>query len=239
MKRSSIRIATGLMLSGLMALAAGAGMPLRKGEKKGAPAMPSLEDYVDKVKGAEPSVSTPGSLWSAQSPFANAGVDDKARSVNDVVVVRIVEQTVSSAAGTVKSARTFAADSGFAGLFGQLGPRSGLQTLASPRSDNTLNGQAQTSSTSSLQTSLSGYVRAVLPNGSLVIEAVRSVEMDNQKQSLTVRGVARTNDIAADNSVLSTSLSNLEVLLNGKGVISDSVRQPNFIVRLLLKILEF
>jgi len=200
-----------------------------------------LESYIEATKGTTSTKPSPtmGSLWTAESSFMNLGVDYKAHQTNDLISVRVVEQTVADSNGSVKSQRSFSSESGISGLFGQLGVRSGLQTLASPHSDNSLSGQAQASTSSSLQTRLAGHISAVLPNGAFVIEASRSVEMNNQRQTLVVRGVARSGDIAPDNSVLSTSLSSLEVELNGKGVISDGVRPPNKIVRFILKILEF
>jgi len=49
----------------------------------------------------------------------------------------------------------------------------------------------------------------------------------------------RPADIGPDNAVLSTALSNLEVELQGKGVISDGVRQPNLLTRLMHRLLGF
>jgi flagellar L-ring protein FlgH len=198
-----------------------------------------LDAYISQARTGAASNSTPGSLWSPQAPFAELATDYKARAANDLIVVRVLEQTIADATGSVKSDRKFSAESGFSGLFGQLGPRSGLQTLASPHSQNSLAGQAQASSSSSLQTRLSGYVAAVLPNGALVIEAARTVDMNNQRQTLLVRGVVRPGDVGPDNTVLSSALTDLEVELNGRGVISDGVRPPNWIVRTILKILEF
>lgn len=205
------------------------------------PAKPkdSLSEYIARVKGTSPGSPASGSLWSADSPFADLASDYKAKRVNDIVIINIVEQTSSSNNGAIKSARTFSASSGFSALFGQLGPRSGLQTLASPNSSNNLDGQAQASSSSTLQTSIAGTVVAVLPNGYLVIEAQRKEAVDNQDQTLTLRGVVRPGDLAADGSVYSTSVSNLEILLNGHGVISDGVRPPNVVIRTILKLLEF
>jgi len=199
----------------------------------------SLSEYIARAKATSLVAPAPGSLWSADSPFADLASDYKAHKVNDLIVINIVEQTSSSNNGAVKSARTFSASSGLTGLFGQLGAGNSLQNLASPNSSNNLNGQAQTSSSSTLQTSITGSIVAVLPNGYLVIEAQRKEAVDNQEQTLTVRGVVRPGDLAPDDSVSSTSISNLQILLNGHGVISDGVRPPNAVIRTILKILEF
>ena len=199
----------------------------------------SLSAYIARVKGTVLASPAPGSLWSPDSPFADLASDYKARRVNDVVIVNIVEQTSSTNNGAIKSARTFSASSGLTGLFGQLKASNALQNLASPSSANNLSGQAQASSSSTLQTTIAGTVVAVLPNGYLVIEAQRKEAVDNQQQTLTLRGVVRPGDLASDGSVNSTSVSNLEILLNGHGVISDGTRPPNKVINTILKLLEF
>jgi flagellar L-ring protein precursor FlgH len=199
----------------------------------------SLNEYIARVMGTVLASPAPGSLWSPDSPFADLASDYKARRVNDIVIVNIVEQTSSSNNGALKSARTFSASSGLTGLFGQLKASNALQNLASPSSANNLSGQAQASSSSTLQTTIAGTIVAVLPNGYLVIEAQRKEAVDNQQQILTLRGVVRPGDLAADGSVNSTSISNLQILLNGHGVISDGTRPPNKVINTILKLLEF
>jgi len=54
-----------------------------------------------------------------------------------------------------------------------------------------------------------------------------------------VRGMVRPGDISPNNTVASTSLSNLEIEMKGKGIISDSVRKPNPITRAVLWLLNF
>jgi len=78
-----------------------------------------------------------------------------------------------------------------------------------------------------------------LPNGFLVIEAVRQMFMNNQHQTVIIHGVVRPGDIGPNNAVASTAISNLEVELKGKGVISDGVAPPNLLVRLVLKLVGF
>jgi len=199
----------------------------------------SLNEYIARVKSTVLASPAPGSLWSPDSPFADLASDYKARRLNDVVIVNIVEQTSSTNNGAIKSARNFSASSGLTGLFGQLKASNALQNLASPSSTNNLSGQAQASSSSTLQTTIAGTVVGVLPNGYLVIEAQRKEAVDNQQQILTLRGVIRPGDLASDGSVNSTSIGNLEILLNGHGVISDGTRPPNKVINTILKLLEF
>jgi len=73
----------------------------------------------------------------------------------------------------------------------------------------------------------------------MIIEAQRDVDVNNQHQTVIVRGVVRPGDIAANNTVPSTAVGNLEVELKGHGVVSDGVAPANPLVRGILKIVGF
>jgi flagellar L-ring protein precursor FlgH len=198
----------------------------------------SLGAYIGRVTRTEPShdLHPIGSLWSGESTFANLAADYKARTVGDLVIINIAEQTLAEASGAVDSQRSFSTKSGITALAGKINT-AGVNSLLSASSDNKLQGKAQTSSNSSLRTSVAGQVVAVLPNGNLVVEAKRMVSMNDQKETVLLRGVARPGDVSADNTVLSTQLSDLEIELRGKGVISEATRRPNWIWRALLRLL--
>lgn len=206
--------------------------------KKGQPKQDFLAEYIERVKGVKASAPSTGSFWTPQSPYSDMASDYKARNVNDLIVIQVVESTTAAEDGAVKTARTFSASSGV-GVMGIPGSTAGIQNIFSPNSTQALNGQGQTSSDSVLTTSLSGRVVEVLPNGFLIIEAVRQMFMNNQHQTVIIHGVVRPGDINASNAVASTAISNLEVELKGKGVISDGVAPPNKLVRLILKLVGF
>ena len=208
-------------------------------KKKAQPTKDYLADYIARVKAVKALTPTTGGFWTPQSPYSDMASDYKARNINDLIVIQVVESTTAAEDGAVKSARTFSASSGISGLMGTPGPTAGIQNIFSPNSTRTLSGQAQTSSGATLTTSLSGRVVDVLPNGFLVIEAERLMYMNNQHQTVIIHGVVRPGDINASNAVASTAISNLEVELKGKGVISDGVAPPNKLVRLILKLVGF
>ena len=215
-------------------------VPWAQAKKK--PEVPGqqLSDYIQQVtKIAPPQSTSLGSLWTPQGAFANLTRDYKAERVGDVVIIRIAEQMSSQSSGTVKTARNLSAQSSIPQTLGQAGPKSGQTNLLSLNSTQSLNGQGAAASSSSLITDLTGTVIQVLPNSSLVVQAARWVEMDHQRQQVTVRGVVRPNDIAPDNSVLSTQVGNLVVEVAGKGVVSDGTRPPNRVTRFILKLVGF
>ncbi len=200
----------------------------------------NLLNYIQQVtKDAQASTPTLGSLWNPNGSFANMTRDYKAYKVGDLVTINIVEQTSAAASGNVKSARNFSASSGISAFYGPLKATNHFTSLFSPQSTNSLNGASQTSSSTTLSTSLTGTVMQVLPNGYLVVQADRALNIDNQRQQVMVRGVVRPGDLSADNSVPSTSVGTLEVEVVGKGVISDGTRPPNKIMRAILSVIGF
>jgi flagellar L-ring protein FlgH len=198
-----------------------------------------LQQFLDRVRGQQ---ITPG--FSAGSLFPLSGgsltelaADAKARGLNDIVVIRIVENTLAQASGSVAAQRTYAANSAITGVGGQNVPY--LNPLLALNSNSNLKGAGTANSQSQLLTSAAGRVVAVLPNGYLVVEAERHVSFNQQSQTLVLRGLVRPVDIGSDNSVPSTALSDLEIELKGKGVVTDATHQPNLFLRWLWKIVGF
>jgi flagellar L-ring protein precursor FlgH len=114
-----------------------------------------------------------------------------------------------------------------------------LSNLANLSSQQQLDGQGSTSRQSTLSTTLSAQVIKVLPNGNLILEGNKSVAINSEFQTVSLRGIVRPIDIGPDNSIASNRVSDLEVRINGKGVVNDAIHRPNFLYRLLLGVLPF
>lgn len=197
-------------------------------------------DYLASVQQAivsGPAFHTNGSLWSPQGVLIDPNADYKARTLNDTVTVLVAVQTTAAQSGSVDSGRAFNTSSAITGLGGL--STAHTNPLLAANSTTTLKGSGATASNTAFSTGLTGQVIAVLPNGNLVIEAHRQIAMNNQHEEVIVRGIARPGDITPANTVASTNLSALEIELKGKGIISDSVRSPNPVVRAILRILGF
>lgn len=95
-------------------------------------------------------------------------------------------------------------------------------------------GDGTTKRSGSLTAYLPARVRVVLPNGDLVIEGVKELKINNERQILTICGVVRPRDISPDNIVLSNYIANMQVKLEGKGHVSDNIK-PGFLFRILSK----
>jgi flagellar L-ring protein precursor FlgH len=180
---------------------------------------------------------TVGSLWSAQSILGDFSSDYKARNLNDTITIVASVQTTAAQSGSVDSQRTLTSNSSITGVLGRT--PSAVNPLLSGQSSSVLKGQGSTASNTTFATSLSGQVIAVFPNGNLVVQAERQIFMNNQHENVIVRGMIRPGDIGPANTVPSSALSNLEIEMKGKGIISDGVRPPNPITRAILWLLNF
>jgi len=225
------------LLCCLLAIAAVSEAEAKRREPKESEA---LAKYLARVGQAKPPASelSPGSLWIDAGNMAALSSDYKARSVGDTIEIVVVQGLTSSNANSVNTARTLSTNSGITSLPGKL-KTGGVSSLLALNSSEALAGKGSASTATSVTTNLAGRVVAVLASGNLVVEARRTINMNNEKQTISLRGVVRRGDIGPNNTVASDSVGDLELEIKGKGVISDSVRQPNIVVRTLMRLLDF
>ena len=224
-----------ISLVGVAALAMGAG------KKPGPPSSSPLDRYVREAeaRSAEASSTSAGSLWLPSSRLADAARDVRASQIDDLLTIVVAEQASAVSTGSTKTQRTSSAKNNVAALAGLTKATGPLANLAGVSGDTQLAGQGTTSRSTALSTTLTARVIHVLPNGALVIEAAKDIQINSERQTITVRGVVRPADIDATNSVRSNRLGQLEVHVNGKGVVGDAVRRPFFLDRLILGLLPF
>jgi flagellar L-ring protein precursor FlgH len=200
----------------------------------------SRAEYIARLQVQQANVpkTTPGSLWFAGGALTDPAGDYKARQLGDTVTLLVALQTDAVSAGNLNSQRTFQTSSSVTGLPGGAST-SWVNPLFGAQSGTTIQGQGTSSNTSTLTTSLAARVIAVLPNRDLVVEAQREVFMNNQHETMFVRGVLRPGDIGPNDTAASTSLANLEIELKGKGIISDAIDRPKGFMRALLWLFNF
>ena len=75
----------------------------------------------------------------------------------------------------------------------------------------------------------------VLPNGDLVLEGAREVDINGDRQIIVLTGVVRTADIDRRNVVLSPSVGQLRIRYFGRGLIRDNLK-PGWLLRVINKI---
>jgi flagellar L-ring protein precursor FlgH len=181
--------------------------------------------------------ASPGSLYSASGRLADSARDVRASEVNDIVTIIVKEAASAIVTGVSNSSRKSSVNASITGIAGIVSPK--LTNLVGATGDTELAGAGSTSRNLTLSTTISARVIEVQPNGNLVIEGIKDIGVNSDKQTITVHGIVRPADLSSANMVNSVQVANLTVKVTGKGVVGDAIRRPNFLYRLLLGLLPF
>ena len=173
--------------------------------------------------------------WSWMSSLA---LDRRARNVNDLVTIRVIESITGS--GTADSAlgKNSSAGVGVPSLFGiekKLPGSVNPSSLVSANTKTDFAGSGSTNRAGMLTAQMTARVAEVLPNGDLVVEGVREIEINGDHQIVVLTGVIRTVDVAPSNEVLSTNIGQLRIRYFGRGLMKDNLK-PGWLVRILNKV---
>ena len=180
----------------------------------------------------------PGAIFQADSGF-DLYRDRRARRAGDILLVRIVENSSGAKKAYTKTERTSAVEGGVTSLFGiekWISDRNARFTPSakSLKADltNDFEGKGETRRNSTVTATISARVVDVTPVGNLVLRGFRQVRVNDETQHIILSGVVRPEDVAADNSVLSTQLADARIEYNGTGILSDK-QQPGWLARVL------
>jgi flagellar L-ring protein precursor FlgH len=201
-----------------------------------------VHDMSDTVSG--PSAN---SLW---ADGENLFSDIKARRVNDLVTILIVESLSGSGTADTTTSRDSSVDLELAKFLGMptdfgVQDRSLFHHLynigdsnaakfdptiqGSAKSD--FKGEGDTNREGTLNATITAKVVEVMPNGNLVLESRKELTINNETQILVLRGIARVEDITSANTLISTKLADAQVYYVGDGVIQEK-QSPGWLVRI-------
>jgi len=223
----------------ILAVFAGASHGADKRKKAAEPS--ALDRYLQEAlkQPAAPAQPSAGSLWAPSSRLTDLGSDVRAAQVDDLVTIVVAEQASAVATGATKTSRASTAQSKVAALAGPKSPSGAAQNLLNLNSSQALDGSGSTSRGATITTTLSARVTHVLPNGYLVLEGTKNVDVNSERQVVTVRGVIRAADLNTGNVINSNQIAQMEIKIDGRGVVNDAIRRPNILYRILLGLLPF
>ncbi len=199
----------------------------------------------------EPQINnSTNSLW---SDTGNIFEDRKARRLNDLVTIIISESLSGSGTADTETSRESSLDVSLDELLGMnktfdIHKIKGIEKLyqsgqvftpeirGSAESD--FKGEGDTNREGSIDATVTAKVVEVMPNGNLMLEARKELTINNEKQILVLSGMARTDDIQSDNTILSIKLADARVFYIGDGVINDK-QKPGWLVRIVDNVWPF
>lgn len=77
-----------------------------------------------------------------------------------------------------------------------------------------------------------------LPNGNLVVEGIREISFSKERQFASMRGIIRTYDVQADNTVLSSNVADARIEIVSEGTLTEA-QKKGWLLRLNDKINPF
>ncbi len=170
--------------------------------------------------------------------ISNLGLDRRARATNDLVTIRVVESIEGAGAADSALDKNSSASAGVSGLFGltkKLPSVVDPSALVGTASDSKFKGSGATSRSGTLSATITARVLEVLPNGDLVLEGAREIEINGDRQMVVLTGVARPRDVSDQNIVLSPSIGQLRIRYFGRGLMKDNLK-PGWLIRILNKV---
>ncbi len=196
----------------------------------------------------EQRAANPGSMYSA-AESADLYADSRARTVGDIVMIKIVENSKSKSKADTNAGRTSGANIDVTSAFGKgsmspllgAGPLSGdvgTNPLLTTSYGSNLKATGETKRENYVTATIGARVLQILPGGVLQVQGAREIRVNEETQYMVVTGLVRSKDVAADNSVESTQLADSKIEYYGKGVLADKQR-AGWLTRLLDNVWPF
>ncbi|HWY31758.1 MAG TPA: flagellar basal body L-ring protein FlgH [Candidatus Acidoferrum sp.] len=189
-----------------------------------------------------PALAHADSLWldgTSRPMFA----DKRAMNVGDIVTIMVQENSSANKNNSTTSERqsslsaaitSFLYSPGASGLL----TKGGQLPAMAYNSDQKHAGNGTIKDSESIVAEIAVRVIDVLPNGNLVLEGKRDTSFSGEHQTIILRGVVRSEDVAKDNTVLSFNVADATIQIVGKGTVSDS-QNKGWFTRLWDKINPF
>ncbi|WP_181707494.1 flagellar basal body L-ring protein FlgH [Chthonobacter rhizosphaerae] len=189
----------------------------------------------------EPVSYAPNSLW--QSGARTFFKDQRARSVGDILTVKVRITDKAELENSTERTRTSSDSLGVQGVIGTqllkiLPDGTSADALVSSEGDMSARGTGTVNRAEAVTTTVAAVVTQTLPNGNLVIEGRQEVRINFEVRELIVAGVVRPEDIASDNTIDSAKIAEARISYGGRGQITD-VQQPRYGQQVLDIILPF
>jgi flagellar L-ring protein FlgH len=167
------------------------------------------------------------------SRSASMFADKKAHAIGDILTVLIQENNGATRNNSTSTSKKVAQDASISSfLYGPgasgLLTRGGQYPALKYGSANTFDGAGTIANSETINAQLAVRVIDVLPNGNLVIEGRRQTAFSGEKQDAILRGTVRSDDVTANNTVLSYNISDSTIQFVSHGTITDNTKKGWF-----------
>ena len=191
-----------------------------------------------------PESQTDGSLWQDDAPLISMFADQKARTVGDIVTIKITESSAATNKASTATDRSSSLSASVDAFFNAEKSFPADQPFFNPFSkvaggvQSDFQGNGTTKRSGDLNAYITALVTQVLPNGNLVVTGSREVLINSENQIIQLTGVVRPRDISADNQVLSTYVADARIAYSGTGIVNDR-QKPGWLSSIVMKVWPF
>jgi len=243
--RKWVAIAVGIFL-GCALIGCANGFPGANGPTQSPPAAytPVQPAPIPAAPMAVRETDTGGSLWHEDAPLTAMFSDQKARSVGDIITIRISESSDATNEASTETDRSSSLGAGIDSFFGSENSYASTDRFFNPFSkvaggvESEFEGTGTTKRSGDLNAYITALVTQVLPNGNLVVTGSREVLINNENQVIQLTGVVRPRDIDADNQVLSRYVADARISYSGSGIIDDR-QKPGWLTNIVMNVWPF
>lgn len=165
---------------------------------------------------------TDGSLYQDSYGLSLFG-DRKAHFVGDIITITLSESTVSKKSSNVnvkKDSNTTFNSGGT--LLGNVPTLKGMGFDTNIAQNRNFGGNSGADQSNSLQGNITVTVAEIMPNGNLVVRGEKWMTLNSGDEFIRISGIVRPDDVAPDNTILSTRLANAKISYSGTGSLADS-----------------
>ncbi len=150
--------------------------------------------------------------------------DRRARRVGDVLTIILAENTTANSQANTETSKENKVTIDNPTLFGKQLPQKGLDFTLDQKleSEQSFTGEGKSVQSNTLSGTVTVTVAEVLANGALRVQGEKLLTLNQGNEFVRISGIVRPEDIAADNTVLSTKLANVRIHYGGRGAIADA-----------------
>jgi len=178
-------------------------------------------------------LSTPAGtdpLWTSES--ASPYSVQKNFKAGDIITVLILESSSAlSQAGTdtgVKDDLSLRFNHTMERLYSDVGPRNEVLL----KGENKYKGIGKTTRASNIQAKVAAIVTKVFDNGNLAILGNHRVEVNRERQDITITGIIRSRDVTSSNTVYSFQVAQANIAIKGEGAVAEA-ESPGWFTRVI------
>lgn len=182
---------------------------------------PVTPQVMSPTKPVDPGSRSSGTIYQAGTDM-RLFEDRSARRIGDIVVIRLVEETAATKSATtgVSKSSDIALQNPF--LLGAPFSAGSVKLNASVSGERELGGEGSSDQSNSLTGNVSAVVVGVYPNGNLAIRGEKMLTLNQGEEVVQISGVIRPEDIAGDNSILSSRVADAKITYAGNGALADA-----------------